>query len=61
MRLLKSRVIKCLLVSGFVDGCFEPSMHIVSSAEAADFLCKGESVVFLSVNRAQLLASPAMT
>ena len=61
MSLLKSRVIKSLLVSGFVGGCLVPSMHIVSSAEAADSLCKGESVVYLNVNRVQLLAPPAMT
>lgn len=47
--------------SGFVDGCLGPSMRIVSSVEAVDSLCKGESVDFLSVNRVQLLAPPAMT
>ncbi len=61
MRLLKSRVIKSLLVSGFVDGCLGSSMHTVSSAKAADSLCKGESVVFVSVNRVQLLPPPEMT
>ncbi|HDS1802980.1 TPA: hypothetical protein QEM76_005700 [Pseudomonas putida] len=47
--------------SGFVDGCLGPSMRIVSSVEAVDSLCKGDSVDFLSVNKVQLLAPPAMT
>lgn len=47
--------------SGFVDGCLGPSMRIVSSVEVVDSLCKGDSVDFLSVNKVQLLAPPAMT
>ena len=47
--------------SGFVDGCLGPSMRIVSSVEAVDSLCKGDSVDFLSVNKVQLLAPPSIT
>ena len=47
--------------SGFVNGCLGPSVRLVSSVEVVDSLCKGDAVDFLSVNKVQLLAPPAMT
>ncbi len=47
--------------SGFVDGCLGPSLRIVSSVEAIDSLCQGDTVEFLSVNKIQLMAPPSMT
>lgn len=47
--------------SGFVDGNIGPSIRIVSSVEAVDSLCKGDTVEFLSVNKIQLMAPPSMT
>ena len=47
--------------SGLVDGCFGPSVRLVSGVEQVDSLCKGDAAEFLSVNRIQLIAPPSMT
>lgn len=47
--------------SGLVDGCFGPSVRLVSGVEQVDSLCKGQAAEFLSVNRIQLIAPPSMT
>ena len=46
---------------GLVDGCFGPSVRLVSSVEEVDSLCTGGAVDFLSVNKVQLIAPPSMT
>ncbi|MNN50726.1 hypothetical protein D3C81_1653270 [compost metagenome] len=47
--------------SGLVDGCFGPSVRLVSGVEQVDSICKGDAPEFLSVNRIQLIAPPSMT
>lgn len=47
--------------SGVTDAGVGPTVRLVSSVEAVDALCKGSSPEFLSVNRVQLIAPPAMT
>ena len=46
---------------GLVDGCFGPSVRLLSSVEVVDSLCKGGTAEFLSVNKIQLMAPPSMT
>jgi hypothetical protein len=47
--------------SGLVDGCFGPSVRLISGVEQVDSICKGGAPEFLSVNRIQLIAPPSMT
>lgn len=47
--------------SGVTDAGVGPTVRLVSSVEAVEALCKGSSPEFLSVNRVQLIAPPAMT
>lgn len=46
---------------GLVDGCFGPSVRLVSSVAEIDTLYKGDAADFLSVNKVQLIAPPSMT